>query len=130
MKETFELTEFFNVPPSLIYNAWLNSDLHSKMTGGEARCSKEVNGAFTAWNGYIWGKNISLKLNKEIIQSWRTSEFGEEDEDSVITIKFKKTVSGGTEFHLIHKNIPSGQTQYYQGWKDHYLNPMKTFFSS
>ena len=69
---------------------------------------------------------VYFELN--IMRKWRTSEFSESDEDSVLTIRLKK-VEDGTEVHLIHRNIPSGQTQYLQGWKDHYFDPMKIYFS-
>lgn len=52
------------------------------MTGGEAEISNKINEAFTAWDGYIEGTNVQLEPNKRIIQSWRTSEFDETDEDS------------------------------------------------
>lgn len=127
MKETIELKEFFEAEPSEIYNAWLDSELHGKMTGGEAECSKEIAYSFSAWDGYITGENIDLVENEKIVQSWRTSEFGENDEDSLLQIKLTKVLEG-TEVSLIHTNIPEGQTQYLQGWQDHYFTPMKAFF--
>jgi len=40
--------------PQAIYDAWLSSDGHEKMTGGKpAQMSAEQGGAFTVWNGYI-----------------------------------------------------------------------------
>jgi hypothetical protein len=37
-------------------------------------------------------------------------------------------LKNGTEFIIEHSNIPEGQTQYKQGWKDHYFTPMKNYF--
>lgn len=127
MRETFELKEIFGVPPSKIYHAWLDSELHTKMTGGDAECGNQVGDSFTAWDGYIFGTNIELVINQKIVQKWRTSEFSEEDEDSLLSITLNKT-SEGTELVLSHSNIPKGQTQYEQGWLDHYFTPMKEFF--
>ncbi len=129
MKESIELKEIFKASASEIYTAWLDSDLHSKMTGGQAECSNKIGGTFTAWDGYIEGKNLDLSENKEIIQSWRTSEFDENDEDSKLIIRLKE-VNGGTELTLIHSNIPVGQTQYKQGWIEHYFTPMKSYFEN
>jgi uncharacterized protein YndB with AHSA1/START domain len=56
MKVKFEISVIINASPSEIYKAWLDSDLHSKMTGGEAICSTEKEGEFTAWDGYILGR--------------------------------------------------------------------------
>jgi len=127
MKEKLELKEIFDAEPSEIYEAWLDSELHGKMTGGEANCGIQIGDSFTTWDGYISGKNIQLLENQKIIQSWRTSEFLENDEDSLLTIELKK-IPQGTEISLIHTNIPSGQTQYEKGWMDHYFTPMKSFF--
>ena len=128
MKETLKLKETFQVKPSIIYEAWLNSEEHSKMTGGEAICSNEVDGTFSAWDEYITGTNQSLSVNKEIIQNWRTIEFDDTDEDSKLIIQLKE-VDEGCELTLIHTNIPEGQAQYQQGWIDNYFIPMKSYFS-
>jgi hypothetical protein len=63
MKQSLELKEIFSANPSEIYEAWLDSDLHTKMTGGLALCSKNIGDSFTTWDGYIEGKNIELEIN-------------------------------------------------------------------
>ena len=127
MKEIVELREIIEATTQEIYSAWLNSQLHTQMTGGEANCSDKVGASFTAWDGYISGKNLELFKNKKIVQTWRTSEFSENDEDSILTIQLSE-IKEVTELTLTHKNIPKGKTQYKQGWIDHYFVPMKEFF--
>lgn len=128
MKESCTLTETFDAKPSEIYHAWLDSDGHTRMTGGAAEGSKEVGEAFTAWDGYITGTNVDLIPGEKIVQIWRTTEFSEDDEDSILTIQLREVSEGSTELTLIHTNIPEGQTQYEQGWIDHYFIPMKEYF--
>jgi len=128
MKESVELKETFQVKPSVIYKAWLNSESHTDMTGGEAVCSDENGASFTAWDEYICGSNKSLIPNEEIVQNWRTVEFEDEDDDSELTIRLKE-VDGGCELTLIHSNIPEGQTQYQEGWVDNYMAPMREYFN-
>ena len=128
MKESIRLKEIFKVKPSAIFNAWLNSETHTKMTGGEAVCEPKEGSEFSAWDGYIFGNNIELIKNTSIIQSWRTTEFNETDEDSILEIRLKELESG-TELTLIHTNIPEGQTQYKKGWVEHYFEPMLEFFN-
>ena len=127
-KESFELKAVFNVTPPDLYKAWLDGELHSKMTGGLAECSNEPGGMFTAWDGYISGENKDLIEGSKIVQSWRTTEFEEEDEDSLLTLQFREIENGMTELTLHHSNIPEGQTQYEDGWRDHYFQPMSEFF--
>lgn len=92
MKESLILKEEFLVAPNIIYTAWLDSNLHTKMTGGKANCSVNVGDTFSTWNGYIEGKNLELKPNKKIVQSWRTTEFFKDDEDSLLTLELKKEI--------------------------------------
>ena len=129
MKDAFELKVKFSVNPPTVYNAWLDSEEHSKMTGGEASCSSKEGGEFSAWDGYITGKNIQLNQYKKIIQSWRTSDFKNNDEDSELIIEIQET-DEGCELLLIHKNIPEEQSDYKQGWIDHYFDPMKMYFDA
>jgi len=98
------------------------------MTGGQAECSNKEGGEFTAWDGYITGKNIELIPYRKIVQLWRTIEFKDLDEDSELTIELLKTEEG-CELVLTHKNIPDGQPDYLEGWIDNYLIPMKEYFS-
>lgn len=121
------MKKHISATPDQIFNAWLDSDMHSEMTGGEAECSSEVGGTFTAWDGYISGTNMELIENKKIVQSWRTTEFDESDEDSLLTIELTESETG-TELILTHTNIPEGQTQYEQGWIEYYFEPMKLYF--
>ena len=111
----------------MLYNAWLDSEKHSEMTGGEAVCSCEVDGQFSAWDEYITGFNKSLNPFKEIVQSWRTTEFSESDKDSELIILISETKAGSL-LALIHNNIPEGQSDYTKGWIEHYFNPMKAYF--
>lgn len=127
MYESVQHQIFFSASPKEIYEAWLSSEKHTAMTGGEARCSDKVGGSFTAWDGYISGKNMELLENRRILQSWRTSEFLVTDEDSILEILLEPTTKG-TKFKLNHTKIPQGQNQYYQGWIENYFVPMKDYF--
>jgi activator of HSP90 ATPase len=120
MNVSFEIREIVDVNASLIFNAWLNSEMHSEMTGGLAVCSNEINGEFSAWDGYITGRNVDLFPNKKIVQQWRTTEFNHSDEDSILTINLVEH-ENSTEIIFLHSSLPEGQTHYEQGWKEHYF---------
>lgn len=129
MKEKIELTTIISATPEAIYNAWLSSDGHSEMTGGEAECNDIKGDPYSAWDGYITGSNIKLTPHSEIEQTWRTSEFSDDDEDSHLIVRLSQK-DQGTEVKLIHTNIPEGQTQYENGWKEHYFAPMREYFNN
>ncbi|MCE7992520.1 MAG: hypothetical protein HEP71_11085 [Roseivirga sp.] len=124
----FELKTTINSGAKEIYTAWLTSEGHTNMTGGEASASDEVGDDFTAWDGYIKGQNLELEPYSRILQSWRTSQFEAYEVDSQIEILLKET-DGQTELTLIHTNVPESGEHYIKGWDNHYFQPMKAYFS-
>lgn len=125
----FEVSEIFPADPEELYNAWLDSEVHSAMTGGRAFMSFVVGDTFTAWDGYIKGKNLLLESGKRIRQSWRTTEFMAVDPDSLLEITFEP-VNNGTLMTIRHSNLPDHGMQYQQGWRDAYFGPMKAYFQN
>ena len=112
-----------------IYTTWLSGAGHTKMTGGAAKITDKVGSKFTAWDGYIQGKNIALEPYGRILQSWRTTEFDEAEEDSQVELIMEE-VDDQTELTLIHSNLPENGENYIQGWEDFYFIPMKSYFSN
>lgn len=128
MLDSLELSITLPVKASKIYKAWLSSKLHSQFTGGKATVNPKIGGRFTAWDGYIEGKTLELIPGKKIVQSWRTTDFSEQDIDSKIEIILEESNSE-TKLTLFHTNIPEGQGENYKkGWFDFYFKPMQNFF--
>jgi len=127
MKINFEISAEINAFPQQIYDAWLDSDQHSAMTGGEADVSNTAGDSFTAWDGYIEGKNIELQPGLRIVQNWRTSEFDDSDDDSLLEVLLEAQ-NIGTLITIRHSNLPGHGMQYKQGWVDNYFSPMKEYF--
>jgi activator of HSP90 ATPase len=128
MKNGFTLSEIIPAKPSEIYEAWLSSEGHTAMTGSPAKVDGNVGGKFSAWEGYIFGTTLELKLNKRIVQTWRTSEFRDEAPDSHLEVLLEEVVEG-TKVTLIHRDMPEDQVDSYrQGWEDFYFKPMKEYF--
>jgi activator of HSP90 ATPase len=125
----FTVSETFPATPKALYDAWLDGKRHGRMTGAAATGTAREGTPFTAWDGYIRGRNLELEPGERIVQSWRTTEFAEDDPDSKITITLKP-VKGGTRLILLHTNVPDGQTGYRQGWLDSYFTPMKAYFAA
>lgn len=124
----FTVKTTLNASAKDVYDAWMNSESHSEMTGGEAEISEAVGASFSAWDGYIEGQNLELEANKRIVQTWRTTEFEESDEDSQIEILLEET-DGQTNLTLIHTKLSEKGEQYINGWKEHYFAPMQDYFA-
>ena len=126
--ESFSMSAVIPGEPREVFDSWLSSKGHSAMTQSPARASARVGGAFTAWDGYITGKNLELEPGKRIVQSWRTTEFPADAPDSRVEIRLEPATTG-TRLILKHTLIPAGQGGgYRQGWRDYYFVPMKRFF--
>jgi hypothetical protein len=99
------------------------------MTGTKAKASPKVGAKYTATDDYIWGTNLELVPGKKIVQSWRSTDFVDGENDSVITVTLEP-VAGGTMLTLQHSDIPDTQADggYEQGWFDYYFEPMKSYF--
>jgi len=125
----FTLTTYIPASPQAIYDAWLDSEGHTQMTGGKAEMSSALGGSFSAWDGYIAGKNLELAPYARIVQSWRTTQFTEGDADSMIKVSLAPA-DGGTFLTLEHSTVPDGHVGYEQGgWEHSYFTPMKEYFS-
>ena len=129
MPEKIIVSETFPVKAEQVYRAWLDSKAHAAFTGASAKVVPKVGGKFSAWDGYIGGKTLELEPNHRIVQSWRTTDFPEGAEDSMLEVVLEET-KGKTKVTLAHSNIPEGQGEgYAQGWREFYFEPMKKYFS-
>ena len=107
----------------------MDAKKHSAFTGAKATSNAKVGGEFSAWDGYITGKNLELEKGKRIVQEWVTSEWPEGYGPSRLEFTFCK-VKGGTEITMRHSDIPAEQAdEYKQGWIDNYWEPLKTYFT-
>ena len=106
----------------------MDSEEHSKFTGGIAVIDPELGGIFDVWDGYITGKTLELEPGRRILQSWRTTEFPPGSPDSTLEVVIDSK-RGGTQLTLNHTDIPDGQAEMYaQGWKEYYFEPMLEYF--
>jgi activator of HSP90 ATPase len=127
-KNEFKLSAIFPATPEQLFDGWLSSTGHAAFTGSPAKVEDGIGGAFSAWDGYIWGRTLERERPHRIVQAWRTSEFPEDSPDSRVEIVLEK-IKEGVRLTLKHMNIPEGQaTGYKQGWEDFYFKPMREYF--
>ena len=126
----FTLSEVIAARPAELYQAWMSSEGHTRMTGSPARVDGQAGGEFSAWDGYISGKTLELTPDRRIVQAWRTSEFPDAAPDSRLEL-YLEEVTEGTRVTLTHSHLPADQVESYrQGWEDFYFKPMKAYFES
>jgi activator of HSP90 ATPase len=129
--ERFRISAKLPVDVKTLFSDWLNSNAHTAFTGGKAQIDAKVNGKFSAWDEYITGKIVEISPTKKIVQKWRTVEFPDDCQDSVLEVLFEEISPEETRITLHHHHIPRGQSnKYKRGWRDHYFDPMKEYYSA
>lgn len=125
---TLRQTKFIPAKPVEVYDAFMKAKMHTTFTGSKATCNPKVGGKFTAWDGYITGKNLELKKGKLIVQQWKTTEWPKGYSPSILNLSFKQ-MKGGTQVKMVQSNVPASQAKNYrQGWVDAYWNPLRRYF--
>jgi activator of HSP90 ATPase len=128
LESSIKISAIFPVSAKKLYDAWLDSKMHSAITGTKTQIDPREGSSFSAGNGYITGSNLILQPYGRIVQHWRTTEFPDGSPDSKLEILFEKHNSG-TKLTIVHSQLPNGdEKKYEKGWKEFYLRPMKMYF--
>jgi activator of HSP90 ATPase len=118
----------FNTDAAFLYKFFLDSKLHTVITKSKAIINNKIGGKFTAWDGYIKGEFVSLEKNKRITQKWRTTEFHQNDQDSILKITIEEINKNRSKLILKHSGLPEGTAEEYKnGWKEYYIKPLTDF---
>jgi len=119
----------FSASPKEVYDAYLDSDRHSRITGQRAKMSREEGGRFSAGDSYISGYNLELVGSRRIVQAWRASEWPE-GSYSVLRLELRPKGSG-TRMIVDHVGIPDEfRDGVDSGWHEFYWTPMKEYFGA
>lgn len=130
MTKTIRQTVYFDAPPHKVFEALMDSKKHAAFTGDTAKINPRVGGAFSTFGGWATGKTTRLEKDKIIVQSWRTSDFAQEDPDSKVMFHFSKK-GNGTRLVFVQSNVRDDQAEdLKQGWIDFYWDPLKKYLKS
>lgn len=91
--------------------------------------SHEAGGAFSAFGGYVTGRQVELVPNERIVQAWRAGSW---DPGSYSIAKFVLIEQGAdTKLVFDHTGFPTGEAQHLaEGWKGNYWEPLAKFLAS
>lgn len=129
MSKLIQQTVTFKASPHEVYEALMDSAKHAAFSGGAAEISREVGGDYSAYDGYITGKNIELVPDREIVQSWRAVDWPEGKYSTITFILLP--IADGTRLNFTHADVPDGtEEEFTQGWIDNYWEPMKKMFEN
>ena len=90
--------------------------------------SREAGGTFTAFGGYISGRQIELVPGERIVQVWRAGSW---DPGSYSIARFVLVEAGReTKIKFDHTGFPKGQAEHLaEGWRMNYWEPLAKFLS-
>jgi len=128
VSQTIRQTVIFSASPHEIYEALMDEKIHARFTASAAHISRQVGGTFSAYDGYITGRNIELIPDRKIVQEWRAVDWAPE-QISQITCDLSE-VPEGTQLVLTHSNLPAGtEDDFARGWIDNYWDPIRKMFA-
>ena len=109
---------------------YLHADEHAKMTGHPVKIAAEPGAVFEAFDGMLSGEILQLIPGQLIVQSWRSAEFREEDDDSTLILMFSAEGEHG-RIDLVHLDVPDHDyDDVVVGWKQHYWEPWREYLTS
>src|SRR5690606_36244175 len=115
-----------NAPPEEVFLALTLPATIQLWSGDKAEMSTEPGSEFSLWEGSIAGRNLEFEEGKKIVQQWY---FGDQDEDSIVTIKLHPHAKG-TSVELSHINIPEeAYEEMKDGWENNYFGALEDFYS-
>jgi uncharacterized protein YndB with AHSA1/START domain len=90
--------------------------------------SSEAGGAFSAFGGYVTGRQIELVPNERIVQVWRAGGW---EPGAYSIAKFALVELGaGTKIVFDHTGFPKGDAEHLAaGWKMNYWEPLEKFLA-
>ncbi|MFX0048512.1 MAG: SRPBCC domain-containing protein [Candidatus Hermodarchaeota archaeon] len=125
-KKTIEQEIIIKSTPHEIYEVFMDSKKHSKLTESKTKVSRELGGSFSAFEGSLTGKNVELVQDKKIVQTWRgDGENWPKGYYSTITLVLEP-IDKGTLIKFTHLDIPEkAYESVKEGWDVYYWEPLK-----
>jgi activator of HSP90 ATPase len=114
-----------------LYAMYLDPDQHAAFTGGgPARIVAKAGTEWSAFDGRIYGRVLSLVPDRMIVQTWRSFEWEDSDLDAILVLTFW-SAGAGTRVELTQANVPDRLYEtLLTGWPGRYWDPWRSFLQS
>lgn len=118
-------TYHIKAPVAEVWDALVNPKSIDAWGGGPDVAMDDKEGTeFSLWEGDIYGKNITVKKDKLLVQEWFGGNWDQPSEVTFILHKEKN----GTKLEMLQEKIPDSEVDdIEEGWEDYYLGPMKHY---
>ena len=114
--------------PAALYSMYLDPVQHAAFTGGgPASIAAAPGTAWSAFDGRIHGRILALTPNRQIVQSWRSFEWHDDDPDSVLVLTFSPA-GAGSHLDLAQVDVPARLYEtLLSGWPSRYWQPWRAY---
>jgi activator of HSP90 ATPase len=128
MSKTVIQTVILPAAPAKLYAMYLDPEQHAAFTGGGPACIMARAGTeWSAFDGRIRGRLLALTANRQIVQSWRSFEWKDDELDSILVLTFWPEGKSG-KVELIHANVPERLYEtLVSGWPTPYWGPWRSY---
>lgn len=112
-----------------LFAMYLDPALHAEITGAPADITPNAGAAFSAFDGGLTGRIRCVIAPRLIVQTWRSSNFYDEDPDSTLILCFSQQAEQG-RIDLIHLDVPDQDFQgVNEGWELFYWQPWREYLA-
>jgi uncharacterized protein YndB with AHSA1/START domain len=131
MSRLVQQTVRLPAPPRTLYAMYLDPAAHASFTGGGAvQIEPRAGTEWSAFDGRIHGRILTLTPDRQIVQTWRSFEWYEDDLDSILVLNLTPEAAG-TRVDLAQASVPE---QVYDnlvaGWPIRYWHPWQAFLEA
>ncbi len=120
---------FYNVKASTLFELYTQAAKHEQVTGSPALITDKLGEPFNLYNGFCFGENIEIKKDKLIVQAWRTEDWPEGLDDSILIIRLIE-VGNNTHLYLTHTDLPEEMAEsLHKGWEEFYWRKWRTYLN-
>jgi len=125
MPKTIQQSVTLPATAAELYRMYLSPRHHAAITGAPVKIGARRGSAFNAFNGALSGKMLHTRPGRMIVQTWRSTNFGSRDLDSILILTFWPRGRSG-RIQLVHANVADRDARgVTEGWKKYYWRPWR-----
>jgi uncharacterized protein YndB with AHSA1/START domain len=127
MSISISLKRKIKVPIEVVFDAMTNAIVLSEFTG-KAVIEPNIGSLYQMFDGWVSGEILAIEKNKTLSYTWKTTDWDENDEPSIVSYTFKEK-GGSTSIELTHSNLPNQKEadEHLKGWEEHVFLPLEKY---
>jgi len=129
MPKTIQQSVTLPAPAAELYRTYLDPRRHAAVTGAPVTIGSKPGSTFRAFGGALSGKVLFTRPGRMIVQTWRSTNFGERDLDSTLILTFWPRGRSG-RIQLVHANVADRDVRgVTEGWRKYYWKPWRAYLT-